>query len=258
MEYGSIIGAFLAAFLVTDLELTEVVAIVYALGASSRDMRPAIHGAIAGVAVVGLIALGTGIALVSVARLITTVTFYLLIVSAVMLWGFGFFLLRSTVKTYFREAKKRIGKGEPPHSAEEEFGSKALFSGGFSVGAVETLEAVIVLLALTAGGYGPEALLGFGAGVILLVSLGIALHENIRKLKVPPLKWIGTTLLFTFAVFWSGEAISQRTSFAWPSVGPLPPDILLVPIFLVALLAVRGAVSLRVAGKLAALEQTRS
>lgn len=249
MDIGNAAGALIVAFLITVLELTEVVAIVYALGASAEDMRPGIHGALSGVALVGLVALATGVA---IAHFLGPVTLYLLIVSALLLWGFGFFLLRSTVKTYFREAKKHLPTASRD-TAGEDLSSKALFSGGFSVGSVETLEAVIVLLALTAGGYGLEALLGFLAGGALLATLGYLLHENIRKVKVPQMKWIGTSLLFTFAVFWTGEALVDQGVFAWPSLGPLPVDLLILPILGVALLIIRGVVSLRVASKMASL-----
>lgn len=246
MEIGSTSGALVVAFLITVLELTEVVAVVYALGAGSRTMTPGTLGAIAGVAVVGGIALGVSVALSAIPPLDT------LVVGALLLFGFGAFLFRSTVKTYFREAKKRLGRGDggPAAHQGEGLAPHALFVGAFSVGAIETVEAAIVLVAISAAGFGWEALTGFILGGVLLVAIGWSLHTRIRQIKVPPLKWVATSLLFTFGVFWTGEALGAVGLFHYPRLGPLPADIWILPIFLVSLglvgLAVRFAVARRV------------
>jgi uncharacterized membrane protein len=249
MDIGALVAALFAAFLVTVLELTEVVALVYALGASSRDMRPGVYGAFIGVAFVSLLTLGTGVAIL---RFASQATFYLTVVSALILWCFGMFFFRSTVKTYYKEARRRNGlevKGKK--SILDEVGAKALFSGGFSVGCVETLEAMIVLLALSTGGFGMEAVIGFIAGGALLLVLGYLLHEQVRKIKVAPLKWFGSTMIFTFAIFWSGEALEHVGPFEWPTLLTQFPDIFLVPLFVVVLVTVWLAVNVRVQQKLA-------
>jgi uncharacterized membrane protein len=249
MELGATSGALLVAFLITLLELTEVVAIVYALGASSSSMRQGALGAICGVVFVSLVTLATGVAILHFA---SQAEVYLLLISAVLLWGFGIFLFRSTVKSYFKEAtKKKASEEKASKSVVDELGSKALFSGGFSIGSVETLEAMIVLLALATGGYGTEAIVGFVAGCAVLLVLGYVLHDSIRKVKVPPLKLIGTTLLFTFAIFWSGEALQDSTSFSWPTLGTQVPDVVLAPIFVLTLIVVWLAVRFRVQQKVA-------
>ncbi len=248
---GNIGGALLLSFLITVLELTEVVAIVYALGAGRKSLRHGALGSASGVAVVGAAGLVVGVGLSRIP------VDYTLIAGAVLLYAFGFFLLRSTVKTYFKEAKKARGivDSGSGHEEGENLSDHALFAAAFSVGAVETTEAVIVLVAVAAGGYGWEALVGFAAGAILLLSLGIALHERIRRIKVPPLKWIATSLLFTFAVFWTLESLVSAGKLSWPSLGGLPPDILILPIFVVALGCVKAAVTYRVNAKLAVLPQ---
>ena len=250
MDIGTVVASLFAAFLVTVLELTEVVALVYALGASSRDMRPGVYGAFIGVAFVSLLTLGTGVAIL---RFASQATFYLTVVSALILWCFGIFFFRSTVKTYYREARKRNGlevKGK--RSLLDEVGAKALFSGGFSIGCVETLEAMIVLLALSTGGCGMEAFFGFIAGGVLLLVLGYMLHEQIRKIKVAPLKWFGCTMIFTFAIFWSGEALEHVGPFEWPTLLTQFPDIFLVPLFVLTLVTVWLLVNYRVGQKITA------
>lgn len=214
---------FVPAFLITLLELTEVVALVFALSTEGRGLRHAVYGALAGVALVSAIALAAGAAL---DRLPPS---YLLGPSAIVLGGFGVFLFRSTLRAYRRAHAAASGAASPagpPHPVVQ-------FGGGFSVGVVETTEAVIVLIALAAPGYGGTALLGAVVAGVLLVVLAAALHGHIRRIKVPPLKAGATALLFAFAFFWAGEALQ----FSWPG-----NDIVLLPLFVGALVAVRGAV----------------
>jgi len=215
---------------------------VYAIGAGSRSMRPA-AGASGGVVLVALIALGTGVAITRFPLQ------YTLVGAALLLWGFGFFLLRSTLRTYLREARKKRGIQSTKRGGLEEPGlsDHALLAGSFSVGVVETVEAVVVLVALTAGGFGLEAALGFILGGILLLGVGVAFHERIRRLKVPPLKWVATSLLFTFAVFWSGESAGLWSRITFPTVGGVvvPVDVVLLPVFAVALALVWVAIAMR-------------
>jgi Ca2+/H+ antiporter, TMEM165/GDT1 family len=217
------VPALIVAFLVTVLELTEVVALVFALSADQASVRPGALGATAGTAMVALIALAFGAVLIAFPHS------YLLWASAIVLAAFGAFLFRSTLRSYRRAARPGGAGGTAPHHPVLQFG------GGFSVGAVESTEAVIVLLALTAAGYGFSALLGAIAGGVVLVVAALAVHERIRRIKVPWLKLGGTSLLFAFAVFWGGEA----AGVAWPG-----GDLILVPLVLGFAVVVRGAVAL--------------
>jgi uncharacterized membrane protein len=213
---------FVPAFLITLLEMTEVVALVFALSAGGPELRTAIFGALSGVALIGAIALGAGTA---IDRLPSS---YLLGPSAVVLAGFGVFLFRSTLRAYRRARAAKEGTAAPyePHPVVQ-------FGAGFSVGAVETTEAVIVLLALAAPGYGVTTLLGAITAGAILVVLAWALHGQIRRIKVPPLKAGATALLFTFSVFWAGEALHV----AWPG-----DDLFLLPLFVIAAILVRTAI----------------
>jgi len=243
---GAALGAVLVGFLITLLELTEVIAIVYALGAGNRNTFPAVSGAVSGVAFVGVLSLGVGLALDRVPASVTLAT------GALLLLAFGGFLFRSTVKSYLRQARAlRASKGPAPSEPPEEaLGSRALFAGAFTVGAIEMLEAAIVLIALAAGGFGEEAILGFVLGAVVLVGLGLALHTQIRKVKVPSLKWVATSLILSFAVFWFGETLQALGRFSWPSLGPLPVDAWILPLFLAMLVLVRAGVEFRVRQKL--------
>ncbi len=195
--------------------MTEVVALVFALGSDRRALRSGAVGAASGTAVVAAIALGFGSLLIALPRDL------LLLPAAIALAGFGVFLFRSTLRSY-----RRAHGPSPPSPAHR----SVEFAGGFSVGVVEAVEAVIVLLAIAAAGYGLSALIGAGLGGGVLLASAFVLHERIRRIKLPLLKLAATGLLFTFAVFWSGEALGV----VWPY-----DDLSLLPLFLVAVTLVR-------------------
>jgi len=216
------VPALIVAFLITVLEMTEVVALVFALAADHSTVRHGALGAVGGTAVVAAIALGFGAVLIAFPKS------YLLWGSAVVFAAFGVFLFRSTLKTY-RRRKAAASGGAPPSAGR----TVAQFAGGFSVGAVESTETVIVLLALTAAGYGFSALIGAVLGGALLVCVALLVHDRIRRIKIPWLKVGGTSLVFTFAVFWGGEAAGVQ----WPG-----GDLFLLPLVVLAVLLVRGGV----------------
>ena len=214
--------ALLVAFVVTLLELTEVVVLVFALSADHQTVTHGALGAVAGVAAIGAAALVSGAALLALPRS------YLLWASAVALAGFGVFLFRSTVKSY-RRREAALRAGGPPAASRVAL----QFAGGFSVGAIETTEVVVVLLALTAAGYGGNAILGAVAAGILLVVATFLVHDRVRRIKVPLLKLGATAMLFSFALFWAGEA----AHVSWPG-----SDLILVGFFVAGVCIVRAGV----------------
>jgi len=221
---GVDVGALVVAFVVTVLELTEVVALVFALSADATTVRHGALGATGGVAVVAVVALGAGAAILAVPHGL------LLWASAVVLAAFGVFLFRSTLKTYRRTRAAQAGTPAPApsHAALQ-------FAGGFTVGAVESTEVVVVLLALTAAGQGGSAIVGSVAGGLCLVAAAALVHDRIRRIKTAWLKLGATAMVLSFAVFWAGEAAGLR----WPGA-----DLVLVPVFVASLLVVRGAIEL--------------
>jgi len=228
---------FLPAFLITLLEMTEVVALVFALSAGGPQLRTAIYGALSGVALVAVIALVAGAAL---ERLPPS---YLLGPSAIVLAGFGVFLFRGTLRSYRRARAAKsgaAGAAPAPHPVVQ-------FGAGFSVGAVEATEAVIVLLALAAPGYGVTVIVAALTAGAILVVLAWALHGQIRKIKVPLLRAGATALLFTFSIFWAGEALHV----SWPE-----DDLFLLPLFV--LVAILVWVAIRVADRPGVRVETKS
>ena len=222
--FGLYLPALLVAFLITVLEMTEVVALVFALAADHTTVRHGALGAVGGTAVVAAIALGFGAVIIAFPRA------YLLWASAAVLAAFGVFLFRSTLRTYRR--RRNASHASAPSTTGQ---SAAQFAGGFSVGAVESTETVIVLLALAAAGYGPSALVGAVIGGALLVVVALVVHDRIRRIKVPWLKVGATAVVFSFALFWGGEA----AGVSWPG-----GDLILLLFVFLGVLIVRGGVGL--------------
>lgn len=218
------VPALVVAFLITVLEMTEVVALVFAISADHSTVRTGAFGAVGGTAVIAAVALGFGAVIISFPRA------YLLWASALVLAAFGVFLFRSTLKTYRR---RRAAAASPAPTTVAH--SAAQFAGGFSVGAVEATETVIVLLALAAAGYGFSAIVGAVLGGALLVGVAVVVHDRIRRIKVAWLKVGATALVFSFAVFWGGEA----AGVSWPG-----GDLFLLALVAFGLLIVRGGVGL--------------
>jgi len=217
--------ALVVAFVITMLEMTEVVALVFALGADHSTLRHGTYGAVAGTATVALLALAFGAALIALPHTV------LLWASAVVLAAFGVFLFRSTLRTYRRARDHARGGGGPPPKSH----NVAQFAGGFTVGAIEATETVVVLIALAAAGYAGSAIVGAAAAGALLVVLALAVHERIRRIKVPWLKLGATSVIFSFSVFWAGEALGV----SWPGA-----DLFLIVLFFLALGIVRGGLAM--------------
>ncbi|MCI4373821.1 MAG: hypothetical protein L3K02_09325 [Thermoplasmata archaeon] len=221
MDLSLYLPAVLGAFLITLLEMTEVVILVIAVSADHPTARPGATGAVLGVGLVSVIAVGVGAAI----RLVPADV--LLYTSGALLAGFGVVLFRSTLKSYRRA---RLPPGALPPG---KFAGAVQFGTGLTSGAVEAVEVVVVLLGITAAGYAFSAIVGALAAGAILVVLALVVHERLRRIKVPWLKLLGTSMLFTFATFWFGEAVGV----SWPGT-----DLFLIPLFVVSILLARAAI----------------
>jgi uncharacterized membrane protein len=104
--------------------------------------------------------------------------------------------------------------------------SGGVLATGFSVGAVEAFEAAIVLVALLPNSYG-STILGLLLGVVLVVVFTYILRFQVRRVKQANMKMLVAALLLTFATFWFTEEVVNVS------------DLILIPLFLVYLAAVR-------------------
>jgi uncharacterized membrane protein len=219
------VPALVVALVITVVEMTEVVAVVFALGAEGPSLGHGAMGAVAGTSVIAVVAVGFSAALVDLPSA------DLLWGASVVLFAFGIFLFRSTLRAFRRQrAAASGGSSAPPGTSRA-----LLFGGGFVVGAIEATEAVIVLVALAAAGYGFSALIGALVGGAALAIAAVLVHQQIRKIKVLTLRLGATSMLFTFSVFWGGEAAQIQ----WPG-----SDLFLIVLFVGALVVVRGLLEL--------------
>ena len=204
---------FLAALGITTLELVETAAVALALHAHSGKNAVYGYAALGSVAVfVPMFVLGALIDLLP-----TTIV---RLVAGVLLLYFAQRLAKSA-----RRAVLNARKGTQFH---EEFHSGTMAT-AFSVGAIESFEAAIVLVGLLPNGFQPTVL-GMAAGIALVAVSTYVLRDHVRKVKQADMKIAVSALLFSFATFWFGEAFFQID------------DLILLPLFvLYALLVYRMA-----------------
>jgi uncharacterized membrane protein len=206
------IPILLAALGITLLEMSEASAVGIALYAEQKEILIFLAIAISSAIVLTITAIAGDL-------LTYFPIFYVRLISATLLLYFGirlFFSARRSVK---------FQKYGPPKNSHEETGKSSLLVTAFSVGAVESFEAAIVLVALFPQSYN-STLEGLFAGVIIVVIAAYILRSQVRKVKQAILKILVSSLLLTFSVFWYLESVT------------ITLDIYLVPIFAVVFLTV--------------------
>lgn len=200
---------FLAALGITTLELVETSAVALALHSHSGKDAVYLYAAIGTVVVfIPMFALGALITLLP--DVVVKLT------AGVLLLYFGQRLARSA-----RRAVLNARKGV---TFQEHF-ERSTMATAFSVGAVEAFEAAIVLVGLLPNGFQPTVF-GMATGIGIVVVSTYILRDHVRKVKQADMKIAVSALLFSFATFWLGEAVT-----------PLD-DLILIPLFLVYLVAV--------------------
>lgn len=201
---------FLAAFGIVALEFVEAAAVGLALYADSRTHKAFAYVALGIIAVlIPTLLIGAAIGLLP--------QVYVLLVGGILLAYFGQRLVKSARRSvYFQR------KGSVKHEVFE----KGVFATGFSVGAIESFEAAIVLVGLLPQEY-DTTLAGIGAGTGLVVVATYILRSHVRKIKQANMKVAVASILLSFAVLWFAELIWKVFS-----LGQLT-DLVLIPIFAV-------------------------
>ncbi|BCU67798.1 membrane protein [Sulfolobales archaeon HS-7] len=178
------VGVFITSFAFSLLELTEAGAIAAIYHNIHKSKLPFIY-AIAGVALVLIPTFTIG-------RLIYLVPInYVLLASSVILFYFGYRLLRSARRSFKHLIRAR---------EEKEEGLSVVFA----VSAVEGLEAALVLLALLPQSY-YSTLLGTVLAAIVTTVLTGTLKSQVGRIRVPQLKFVLSALLFSLGTLWIGE-----------------------------------------------------
>lgn len=205
-----------AAFLASLVEFVEALTVVLAVG-SVRGWRSALTGAGAAVVLLsGLVAvLGPQL------QRIPLQVIQVAVGTIVLLFG-----LR-----WLRKAILRAAGRIPLHDEEAAFArnASAMRSGrtaklqtldrvavaaAFNITMLEGTEVVFIVIALGAGGFGLLLPASVGAllAMIVVTSLGVALHRPLARVPENTLKFTVGVLLSGFGTFWFGEGVG----FAWP------------------------------------------
>ena len=193
-------GVFFAAFGISLLELSEAGAVTAIYQGIYRGFRPVLY-ALAGVLLVPTFTVGRYIVYLPLD--------YVLAASAVILFYFGYRLLRSA-RRYF----KRIARGG---GGEEERGDLAVV---FTVSAIEAFEATLVLIALIPRSYA-SALVGTLIASAIVIILTALIKDQIARIRLPHLKYVLSSLLFSLGTLWAMEAVGLDVT-----------DLVLIPLFL--------------------------
>ncbi|GAB6944259.1 hypothetical protein [Vulcanisaeta sp. JCM 14467] len=196
------LGIFFAAFGISLLELSEAGAVTAIYQGIYRGFKPVLY-AIAGVLLVLVPTFTVG-------RYIVYLPLdYVLAASSVILFYFGYRLLRSA-----RRAFKRAGKGK---GGEEERGDLAVV---FTVSAIEAFEAALVLIALIPRSYA-STLMGTLTAAAIVIVLTTIIKDQIARIRLPHLKYVLSALLFSLGTLWAIEAVGFDVT-----------DLVLIPFFL--------------------------
>jgi uncharacterized membrane protein len=203
------LAIFLTAFGITTLELVEASAVGLALFADSGKYSAFLYVAL-GVTTVMIptFIIGSAISLLP--------EVYVRLVGGALLLYFGTRLVKS--------ARRSVLMGRTGGFKQEEF-VKGIMYTGFSVGAVEALEAAIVLVGLLPNNFVSTSL-GLIGGIAIVIISTYILRNQVRKVKQANMKVVVAALLLSFAVFWFGEAFFALS------------DLALIPLFVVFVLVV--------------------
>lgn len=195
-------GVFFAALGISLLELSEAGAVTAIYQGLYRGFRPVLYS-LAGVLLVLVPTFTVG-------RYIVYLPLdYVLAASAVILFYFGYRLLRSA-RRYF----KRMNKGG---GGEEERGDLAVV---FTVSAIEAFEAALVLIALIPKSYA-STLMGTLIAAAVVVVLTALIKNQVARIRLPHLKYVLSSLLFSLGTLWAMEATGLEIT-----------DLVLLPLFL--------------------------
>jgi uncharacterized membrane protein len=204
------------AMLAVGLELLEALAIVLAVG-STRRWRDALLGAAGAFLALGALAVVLGPLLLAQVPLEP-----LRIVIGVFLLLFGLEWLRKAVlrlaglrsrsssfQEYVEEREQLEAVALPPPGRPDWPGRAIAFKGVL----LEGIEVILIVTALGArpGGLAP-ALVGGLVAVALVVAVGLALREPLRRLPETHLKYAVGVVLTAFGVFFTAEGLGVE----WP------------------------------------------
>ena len=246
----SVLVAALPAFLASIVEFVEALTIVLAVGVT-RQWRSTLIGVVGAAVALTLIVgiFGTAIVvLVPIAWLRLVVGTFLLIyglqwLCKAILRAAGAKAKHDEVSIYARQVAAL--QDEPPvaRSGMDWISFTVAFKGVLLEGMEVAF--IVVTFGASAGQLGPAALGAAAAGIIVL-AVGVALHQPLARVPENGLKFAVGLMLVTFGTFWAGEGIGVN----WPASDATL--LILLAAYLVASLAAVRAVQGGLVTRLAA------
>lgn len=205
----------LAAFLASMVEFVEALTVVLAVGIV-RGWRSALLGSGVALAVLLLIVVTVGPALTRIP--LDTVK---LVVGALLLL-FGMRWLRKAILraagvialhdegAIFAQQSRALSKNGRIGAGWD----SVAFAATFKITMLEGIEVVFVVIALGAGDVGLllPASVGALAALIVVATLGFAIHRPLARVPENQLKFLVGVLISAFGTFWVGEGLG----FPWP------------------------------------------
>jgi len=204
----------IAAFLASIVEFVEALTIVLAVG-TVRGWRPALIGAGAGaILLVALVAIfGPLLSEVPISWLQLVVGILLLLfgmrwLRKAVLRSAGIIAMHDEVSIFNKETESLQIRGAPPGRWD----SIALIT-SFKAVVLEGLEVIFIVIAVgSAGDTLIPAAVGAGTALLLVVIVGVVVHQPLAQVPENTLKFTVGVLLSGFGIFWIGEG----AGLPWP------------------------------------------
>lgn len=204
----------LAAFLASLVEFVEALTIVLAVG-TVRGWRPAIIGTLAGAGFLTLLVLIFGPSL----QRVPITTLQLVVGVLLLLFGMRWLrkaILRSAGVIGLHDEEAIYAKQTNALQADGASGAgldKVAVATTFKAVVLEGLEVVFIVIATGAVGHMLiPAALGAAAAGVLVILVGLVVHQPLSRVPENTLKFAVGILLSAFGVFWVGEGLR----FRWP------------------------------------------
>jgi len=210
----SLVGLLIAVFAASLVEMVEALTIVVAVG-TTRGWRSALRGALAALAVLGVLVGGGGVALVDYTpidtlRVVAGTILLLLGLSwlrKAILRSAGFIALHDEDAIFRSTVRSLTAEQEARRSAAQGF--VVAFKGVF----VEGMEVVLIVIGLGASqhriGWAAAAA---GAAALLVAGVGALVVRQLSEVPENLLKTVVGVMLTSFGIFWVGEGAGVR----WP------------------------------------------
>jgi Ca2+/H+ antiporter, TMEM165/GDT1 family len=208
-------SAVTAAFLASLVEAVEALTIVLAV-AVVRGLRPALLGAIAGLAILALIVVALGPLLDRVPLNLLQIAIGILLLLFGMRWLRKAILRAAGIIPLHDESIAFVREEEELHELEGRHEQRLDWLAGlasFKAVLLEGLEVVFIVIALSAGRgvLLPVSAAAIAACVVVALS-GILIHRPLTRVPENALKFAVGVMLSAFGLFWTGEGFGVD----WP------------------------------------------